>query len=147
MFSWTRVNWKSQTPMWAANQLLTVVIALLCISVRIWQLGSQWTDFFKMKFDMWVFLENLCTKFKFHWNLTRVTGTLHVYQYTFMRVFRWILRLRNVADKSCGEIKNYFIFHNFFRKSCRLWDNAEKCGRAGQATHDHVAHAYFTLGT
>jgi len=67
-----------------------------------------------VKFDIWVFFENLCRKFKFHWNLTRITGTLHVYQYTFMRVSSWILlRMRNVSDKSRGEIKTYFVFHFF----------------------------------
>jgi len=34
--------------------------------------------------------------------------------------------MRNVSDKSCGEIKTYFMFHiSFSRKSCLLWDNME----------------------
>jgi hypothetical protein len=33
----------------------------------------------------------------------------------------------------------------FFRKLCRLWDNVEKCGRAGQATDDNMAHAHWKL--
>jgi len=30
----------------------------------------------------------------------------------------------------------------FSRKSCRLGDNVEKCGGAGQATDDNMAHAH-----
>ena len=30
-----------------------------------------------MKFDIWVFFENLFRKFKFHWNLTGITGIWH----------------------------------------------------------------------
>ena len=29
----------------------------------------------------------------------------------------------------------------FFPKICHLWDNVEKCSRAGQATDDNIAHA------
>jgi len=37
-----------------------------------------------------------------------------------------------------GENKNTrFIFGNFFRESCRLWDNVEKCG-ARQAPDDNI---------
>jgi len=35
----------------------------------------------------------------------------------------------------------------FFRKSCLLWDNVEKCRTAGQATDDKVVHAHWTLDT
>jgi hypothetical protein len=34
---------------------------------------------------------------------------------------------------------------DFFRKSCRLWDNVEKCYRAGQVTDDNMAHAHCKL--
>ena len=32
-----------------------------------------------------------------------------------------------------------------FRKSCRLWDNLEKYGTAGQATDDNVAQGHCML--
>jgi hypothetical protein len=39
----------------------------------------------------------------------------------------------------CRENQNInFIFNNFFRKSCRLWDNVEKYDRAGQATDYNI---------
>jgi hypothetical protein len=44
----------------------------VCLSVHMEDLGSQWTDF-----DETVFFEYLSRKFKFHWNPTRITGTLH----------------------------------------------------------------------
>jgi len=37
-----------------------------------------------MKFDIRVFFEDLSRKLKFHLNLTRITGTLHEDQYTFL---------------------------------------------------------------
>jgi hypothetical protein len=58
-----------------------------------------------------------------------------------MIMSRWILlRMRNVSDKSCTENQNtLFIFNNFFfRKSCRLWDNIEKYGRAREVTDDNT---------
>ena len=37
-----------------------------------------------MKFDILVFFENLLRKFKFLYNLTRITGTLHGDRWTFV---------------------------------------------------------------
>ena len=42
------------------------------------------------------------------------------------------------------------MFNNLFPpplKSCRLWDNVEKCCRAGQATDDTMTHAHCVLDT
>jgi hypothetical protein len=48
-----------------------------------------------------------------------------------MTISRWIIfRMMNVSDKSYRENQNtHFVFSSFFfpRKSCRLWDNVEKC--------------------
>ena len=51
-----------------------------------------------------------------------------------------ILIMGNVSDKSCRENQNkYFRFNIFFlRKSCRLWDNAEKCRTARETTKDNA---------
>jgi len=78
--------------------------------------NSIFTGRILMKFDIWVFLKNLPKKFKFHWNLTTITGTLHEDRYTFMPISRWIpLRMRNVSDKSCRENQNtHFMFNNLF---------------------------------
>jgi hypothetical protein len=69
-------------------------------------------------------------------------GTLHEYLYAFIIMFRRILlRMRNISDRSCRKNRNTNFMSNnffFFRKSCRLWDSAEKCGRARQATDENL---------
>ena len=67
-----------------------------------------------------------------------------------MIISRWILlRMRNVLGKTCRQNQNTHIFmlNTFFRKSCHLWDNVLKWGRAGQATDDSIIRrmcfAYF----
>jgi hypothetical protein len=50
-----------------------------------------------------------------------------------------LLGMRNVSDKSCRENQNtHFTFNNFFFKSCRLWDNVEKCCGSEQATDGSI---------
>ena len=50
--------------------------------------NSALTERIFMKFDIWEFLENLSIKFKFHYNLTIITGTLHEDRYTFFIISR-----------------------------------------------------------
>ena len=93
-----------------------------------------------MKCDIRIFLDKLSIKCKFHYNRTRITGTLHEYLPTLMAVSRSVLFvMRNVSDKSCRENTHILLSVNlFFRKSCRLWDNAEKYCTAGQATDNNI---------
>jgi len=57
-----------------------------------------------MKFGTWIIFENLST-FRFHYNLTRKTGTLHEDRYTFLIISRSVLlRIRNVSDKVAEKI-------------------------------------------
>jgi hypothetical protein len=54
-------------------------------------------------------------------------------------------RMRSVSDQSYRENQDtYFISNNFFRKSRRLLDNVEKCGRARKAT-DNTSSEYLIL--
>ena len=47
-------------------------------------------------------LENLSVKFKFHLNVTRMTGTLHEDLRTFIIISRAVLlKMRNVSDTIC----------------------------------------------
>ena len=71
-----------------------------------------------LKFNIWVFFENLSRKFKFHYNRTKITGTLHEDQYIFLIISRRILlRKRNVSDKRCRENQNtHFMFCTSFSK-------------------------------
>jgi hypothetical protein len=59
-----------------------------------------------------------------------------------MIISGWILpRMINISDKSCRENHNiHFMFNNFFvfRKSCLLWSNVVKYGRARQAVDDNI---------
>ena len=71
-----------------------------------------------MKFYIWAFVfGKLSRKFKFYRNPPRITGILHEDVFTFVTLFSWILRMRNVSNKSCRENQNtHFVFSNFFLK-------------------------------
>jgi hypothetical protein len=59
-----------------------------------------------------------------------------------------LLRMINISDKICTKNQiTHFMFNNFFRKSCRLWDNAEKYCRAEQAADDNMANTHCMQGT
>ena len=66
--------------------------------------------------------------------------TLHGNQYTFMIFRSLLLTVRHVSNESYGENRKMDrMFNNFFsRKSCRLWDNVKKYGRARQVTGDNI---------
>jgi hypothetical protein len=95
-----------------------------------------------MKLVIWTFyFRKSIDNNKLSLNPTRIAGTLHGGLRKLMIIFRRILHLiKNVSDKNCRENQNtHFIFNNisfFFRKSCRMWDNMEKYGRAGETTDD-----------
>ena len=81
-------------------------------------------------------------KFKFHWSLRRITGTLHDNMYicdsiSLTHFLEWEIFQTEVIEK----IKTHFMFNNFFRKSCRSWDNVEKYGRARQTTNYNMIHS------
>jgi hypothetical protein len=69
-----------------------------------------------MKFYILEFFENLSRYFKIHQNLTKIAGTLHEDQYTFLITPRSVLlRMRNGSDKSGRENQNtYFMFSTLF---------------------------------
>ena len=57
----------------------------------------------------------------------------------------FLLRMRNLSERSCRETQNtHFIFNNFFLKN-RAGDNVEKYCRAGEATDDNTAHVHCML--
>jgi len=67
--------------------------------------------------------------------VTRITGTLRENLY----LAEFFVEL-SVTDRSCRENQNTrFILHLPPWKSCRLWDNVGKCGRAENATGDNMA--------
>jgi len=53
-----------------------------------------------------------------------------------------------LQTKAVEKIKTHILCSIiFFRKSYRLWDNVEKCGRAKQTTDNNTAHAHCILYT
>ena len=56
---------------------------------------------------------------------------------------RILLKKRNFSDKNCRENQNTLYVKCFFRKSCRLWDNVEKYGKARQVTRDIIRRMLF----
>ena len=69
----------------------------VCLSVRpsAWN-NSATTARILTKFDLSIFFENLSPRFKFHYNLTRITGTLHEELRTFMKSRSVLLREREM---------------------------------------------------
>jgi len=50
----------------------------------------------------------------------------------------FLLRMRNISDKTCRENQNTFYIQLLFRNSCHLWDKEEKYIAFRQATDDNV---------
>jgi hypothetical protein len=127
------------------KRLLTKSCLSVCAST---QTNSTPTGRIFMKFNIWVFFDNLSRKLILIQNFTRITSTLHENQYTFMITSSSVLlRLRNVSDKFVEKIRTrilYSIFF-FFLKSCSLWDNVESYCTTGQTTDDYLAHAHCML--
>ena len=104
-----------------------------------------------MKFDTWVFFENLSGKYKLYSILKKeITGTLHEDQYTFLSYLSHFFLGREIFETKRLQRKSKHAFHiqQFKKKkSFSLWDNVEKYCGAWQATDDSMAHAHFTLGS
>ena len=131
---------------WRVRKIEKATISFKSVPPSGWKNWAPTSRIF-MKFNIWVLFDNLLRKFQFHWNRTRIKGILHEDQNTFSIKSRLVLlRMKNSSDASCRETRNTrFIFNNFFFKSCRSWDNVEKCCTTGQATDDNTAHAYCML--
>ena len=92
--------------------------------------NSAPTGWIFIKFDIWVFLENVSWEFKF------ITGTSDEDQNTFWIVSRSVLlKMRNVLERSCTENQNtHFVLNNFFsfqnHAVCEImWKSTVELGR------------------
>jgi hypothetical protein len=109
------------------------ILASSCLSASLYVRLCAWNNLaftvrIFMKFDFWMFFENLSRKFKFDETLIGMTGTLHEDLCTFMIISRSILlRIKHVWDKSFrGNQNKHIIFNNFFRKLALyevMWKN------------------------
>ena len=96
------------------------------LSIHMEQISSHWTDFHGIRYIY--ILEHLLRIFKFHLNLTRVTGTLHWDSCTFVIISHWILlRLRNVSDRVCKEIVIIKSFYSLWSIG-HPWRASRRCG-------------------
>jgi hypothetical protein len=102
-----------------------------------------------MKYDICLYLEYLTRKFNIYLNVTRITGTLHEDQYTFVTISRSVLlKMRNVSDKIVEKFKAHILRSlACFPKSCSSINNVENYSRTVEATDDNMADAHFTLST
>ena len=118
------------------------VCLFVCLSVRMKQLGSQWTHFH----EIWYLsiIENLSRIFGLHWNPTSIRGTLHEKQYTFLKISGSVLlRMRNVSDKSCTENTNTPLCSvTFF-----FFENRGKISWSRTGHKDNMAHAHCVMDT
>ena len=95
---------------------------VVSLSVRLHGTTGLPLDRFSLFFIFGYFYKIRSGKFKSHWNLTRITGTLHEDRYIFMIISRpFLLGMRNVSDKSCRENQNtHFVFSNISSKIVRF---------------------------
>ena len=64
----------------------------------------------------------------------------------FITSLPFLLRMRNVSDKSCTENENtHFLFSTIFSKIVHFMAKWKKYSRAGQVTDDNMAHANCML--
>ena len=111
----------------------TISFLASVLSVRIEHLGSHWTDFHKIWYlsIFRKFVEKITVSLKYDKNSGYFTWRpVYIYDNTSPNSL--------LQAKVLEKVKTHFIWNNFFsRKSCRLWDNVEKYGNAGQATDDN----------
>jgi hypothetical protein len=94
-----------------------------------------------MKLDIWDFCENLSRKCKLRWNPTWITGTLHKERFTFMTIFLWILRIRNISNKSCRENQSIqFMLNNLFCENPSVYEIMSEVLMKGEGPHVTIRH-------
>ena len=110
----------------------------VCLSLRMEQLSSHWTDFHKCLY-LSIFRKSI-EEIKCLLKCDKITGTLHEDPCTFVIISRWnLFKVRNVSDKFVQKNKTHTLYSKISPlKSCHLWDNVEIHGRDGQAADDNI---------
>jgi len=114
-------------------------------SVRMEQLGSQWTNFHDFFFyDS----SKICRE---NWSLIKIWQEKpilckktdeHFWSYLAQFFLEWEMFQTKFVEK-IGTNISFSV--TCFRKSYCLWDKVEKYRTAGQATNDNMAHGRFML--
>jgi hypothetical protein len=138
-----RTSWSPFSSVFTKLWKITVsFVVSIRVSICMEQLGSHWMHvreiwclsiYQKSVKKMQALLKSDKNNGYFSWRPT----------YTVAHWF--LLRMRNVSDKSCRENQNtHFMFRNVFWHSCHLWDSTKKYRRARQATYDNIIqHMHF----
>jgi hypothetical protein len=105
--------------------------------------GSYWTDFHEILYLS--VLRKSVEKIQVSLKPDKITGTLHFWSYPEIFFLEWDMSEIKVVEKIKTHTVCSITF--FFIKACRLWDNAEKYCRSGQATDDNMAHKHCMLDT
>ena len=127
------------------NCYIRLLLDPSCLSVRLsigWNGTTRLpTKGFSQKLIFWVFFENISKKFKLHFKLTKITGTLHKDHHTFLTYLAQVLLEREMfRAKFVDQIKTPILWWITPppRKSCRLWHKVEKYSIARDATNDNI---------
>jgi hypothetical protein len=104
----------------------------VCQSVRMEQHGFQ-----LMKCDILVFFGKLSRKCKFHWNMTRIIGTLHGELCTFISR-HWSESEECFGQKLQGKSAYLLCSVTFFENRAVFWGNEEKSCRSRQPTDGYI---------
>jgi hypothetical protein len=120
----------------------------LPLSIYIRQLSSH-CRFFREILHLRVLrksVEKICfIKIRKEYRVLYVTTNTHFSSYLAQFSLEWKIFQKNFVEKTETRILYSVTF--FFRKSCCLWYNVDKCCRAGQATDDNMRHAHYMLDT
>jgi hypothetical protein len=81
----------------------------VCLSVRVEQLGSHWTDFYEIVcFSVFRKSDN---KIQVSLKSAQMTGISHECAFTFVIISCWfLLGMSNISDKTCREKSKHIIF-------------------------------------
>ena len=120
----------------------------VCLSVCLSVWPSAWNNSAPTKrlLEIWhlrIFWKSIEKKIKLHYNLTRMTGTLHddpcKFKFKLKFFGQFFLEWEIFQTKVVDKIKAHILGSILFFKVMPLWDNAEKYGTARQATDGNIA--------
>ena len=112
-----------------------------------------WNLIFKAYFDEIWYLRGFFSKTcgensTFIKMLQKYRDTSHKNVFTFTRISRWVLRMRNSLDKSCRENQNtHFMFNNLFPKNAQFMRQCRKiwCNQRSHKWRHNMAHTCCML--
>jgi hypothetical protein len=108
------------------------------LSIHMEQLGSHWTDIYKIWY-LNVFFKSVTKNLNFikiwkeQWVLY-MKNYVHIWYYLPEFFLEWVMSQTKVLEK----IKTHIYVQYSFKKFCHLSDNVEKYGRPRQATQDNI---------